>query len=332
VRGPLYRVEMLRVAADHHVLALVFHHAIADGWTLGVFVEDFTSAYVLALRQSGRAVSKIRGLREALPAVGLSYSGWAALERSRWQAPEIERHAAYWKQRLAGSKLFFESGGGDSPQPLLKRVASLPPETFESARSLAHHAGVTLFSALLTAFQVALYRWRGVRDVVLGTPHANRGRPGVRDTMGYFAGVVPLRVCLDPGMPFASTLVRNHSQAVEDFAYAMPFAELAEAVGQPPGPCRHPVFDVRFALQNHPVPDIELPGISTRLRTRATGTSRFDIGCELTEDGGSLEVVWLYRPTVVKAGDVVQLDRLLQEVLADAGKNPEFCPAQAPTD
>lgn len=328
VRGPLYRVEMLRVADDHQVLALVFHHAIADGWTLGVFVEDFTAAYVSALREAGRGVSKIRGLREGLPSVGVTYSAWAAAERARWQPAEAQRHLAYWRPRLAGSKPLLEPGNGSPLQPLLKYVTALPPPVVDSTRELARRSGVTLFSALLSAFQIALYRWRGACDVVLGTPHANRTKAGVRDTMGYFAGVVPLRLRLEPGRTFESTLVENHAQVVEDFAHAMPFAELAAAVGLPPAGNRHPIFDVRFALQNHPVPDIVLPGISTRLRTRSTGTSRFDIGCELTEDGHALEVVWLYRPPFLTEGAILHLDQLLRNVLIEAGESPDFRPEQ----
>jgi hypothetical protein len=104
----------------------------------------------------------------------------------------------------------------------------------------------------------------------------------------------------------------------------MPFAELAAALGEPSSPDQHAVFDVRFALQNHPVPDIELPGFSTRLRTCATGTSRFDMGCELTEDEGDLELVWLHRPSVVPRTDVVDLDRLFRAALVEATQNPEM--------
>jgi non-ribosomal peptide synthetase component F len=193
---------------------------------------------------------------------------------------------------------------------------------------VARQAGVTFFTALLTAFQVALFRWKGADDVVLGTPHANRTTAQVRGTMGYFAGVVPLRVRLDPGQPYAATLAANQAEVVEDFAHAMPFAELAACLGEPSGLHRHPVFDVRFALQNHPVPDIELPGISTRLRTCSTGTSRFDIACELTEDGQSLEVVWLYRPSLVNDEEIGDLDRLLLAVLEDADRTPGFHPGE----
>ena len=87
----------------------------------------------------------------------------------------------------------------------------------------------------------------------------------------------------------------------EPGAYGPNNAELAKALAPPAEAGRHTIFDTRFALQNHPIPDVELPGISTRLRTCSTGTARFDLGCEFTEEDGGFEVVWLYRPSVVSA-------------------------------
>src|SRR5258707_12267733 len=49
LRGPLYRAEVLRLSSDRHVIVLAIHHAIADGWTLGVFTEDLCSAYLLRI-------------------------------------------------------------------------------------------------------------------------------------------------------------------------------------------------------------------------------------------------------------------------------------------
>ena len=57
VQGPLYRVEMLRRAADDHVLVFAIHHAIADGWTLGVFVQDLFGAYISEVSWCSRAAA-----------------------------------------------------------------------------------------------------------------------------------------------------------------------------------------------------------------------------------------------------------------------------------
>ena len=68
LQGPLYRVNMLRRAANDHVLVFSIHHAIADGWSLGVFVQDLCSAYVMGLSGIRKAVAVgVMGLSNTLP-------------------------------------------------------------------------------------------------------------------------------------------------------------------------------------------------------------------------------------------------------------------------
>jgi hypothetical protein len=270
VQGPLYRVEVLRRSVDDHVLVFAIHHAIADGWTLGVFLQDLCIAYAQGFM----------GLNEALPSLPLSYPAWGAAERAFWQPVELEPRAAFWKSRLAGRRRQWNSmeGAGTASGALYRWVSHLPSELADAARELARVAGATLFSTLLAAFQVALSRWTGEYDVLVGTPVANRTTEAVRETMGYCAGVVPLRGQVDPGHSFSTRLQAVHQETVDSFANAMPFAELAAAIGDAPAPGYPPIFEVRFALQNHPVPDVTLRGLSAKLRMRSTGTARFHGG------------------------------------------------------
>lgn len=97
----------------------------------------------------------------------------------------------------------------------------------------------------------------------------------------------------------------------------MPFAELVRALNESPAPTRNPVFEVRFALQNHPVPDAELRGLSLKLKMRSTGTPRFDLGCEITQQGDILEVVWLFRENLFSHIEIEELDGLFRRVLED---------------
>src|SRR6516162_1300082 len=78
LQGPLCRVEVLRRAADDLVLVFAIHHAIADGWTLGVFVQDLCAAYI----------QETVGTRNELGPVPTSYSAWGAAERAFWQTAE----------------------------------------------------------------------------------------------------------------------------------------------------------------------------------------------------------------------------------------------------
>jgi len=315
VQGPLYRVEVLRRAADDHVLVLAIHHAIADGWTLGVFIQDLCVAYVQGLM----------GLREGLPPVPLTYSAWGAAERAFWQPAELERRAAFWKSNLAGSRRLWNSQEGlESASGVPDRwVLQFPVDLADAARELARVNGTTLFNTLLAAFQIALSRWTGEQDILVGTPVANRSKQAVRETMGYCAGIVPLRGQVDVDRPFSASLKTVHQTTVDCFANAMPFAELVPALGELPGPGQNPIFEVRFALQNHPVPDVTVHGLSARLKMRSTGTARFQLGCEITVVDDGFQVVWLFRPKLFPLAEIKNLAYLFQAVLAGTCRSPE---------
>lgn len=315
VQGPLYRVEVLRQTAHHHVLVFAIHHAIADGWTLGVFVQDLCLAYVQVLL----------GQLERLPPLPLTYAAWGASERAFWQTAELERRAAFWKSKLAGgSRLWGSLEGSETESGILHRLVShLPAELADAARDLARTSGATLFSTLLAVCQVTLCQWTGEEDILVGTPVANRTTQAVRETMGYCAGIVPLRGQVDAGRPFADSLSAVHQATLESFANAMPFVELVAAMGDLPAPGHNPVFEVRFALQNHPVPEVALHGLSARLRMRSTGTARFHLGCEITVVERGLEIVWLFRPNLFPVAEIENLSYLFQAVLAAACRSPE---------
>ena len=315
VQGPLYRIELLRRAVDDHVLVFAIHHAIADGWTLGVFMQELCVAYF----------QRLRGLTEPLPPMALSYSAWGAAERAFWQPAELEPRVAFWKSHLAGyQRLWHALEGPDTACGAHQRmVAHFPAELANAAREIARRSGATLFSTLLAAFQIAMSRWTGADDILVGTPVANRTTQAVKETMGSFAGIVPLRGRIDAERSFPATVRAVHQASMDCFANAMPFAELARALGDAGAPGHNPIFEVRFALQNHPIPDIALPGLSAKLRMISTGTARFHLACEITEDGAQLEVVWLFRPRLFAQAEVEELGGIFQNVLTRACQMPE---------
>ena len=315
LQGPLYRAVVLRRTVNDHVLVFAIHHAIADGWSLGVFVQDLCSAYVLGVLKP----------QEALPPVPVTYSAWGAAQREFWQPAELERRAAFWKSTLAGRRRFWDSAEG--PQTASgaanRWVSYFPADLTSAVRELARASGATLFSTLLTAFQITLARWTGEDDILVGTPVANRPKQGVRETMGYCAGIVPLRGQVQVDRPFLDSVKAVHQTATDCFANAMPFVELVPAVGDLAAPGHNPIFEVRFALQNHPVPDVAVHGLSARLRMRSTGTARFHLGCEITVIDERLEVVWLFRPNLFPLAEIKNLAYQFEAVLAGTCRSPE---------
>jgi Condensation domain len=311
VQGPLYRATNLRREANDHVLVFAIHHAIADGWSLGVLVQDLFAAYI----------DVVMGSSQALPPVPQTYTAWGATERAFWQPAVLEQRTGFWKTTLAGSRRMWKLP--ITPGPPRRWLSTIPPNLANETRELARQTSITLFSALFGAFQIAFSEWSGFDDLVVGTPVANRNKQTARETIGYYAGIVPLRGKVDRSRIAADYLRAGHQRTIDSFAHAIPFVELARALdGQSHAGC-NPVFEVRFALQNHPMPEVSLPNISARLSMRSTGTPRFQLGCEITEVGDGLEVAWLFRDSLFSRRDIENLDGIFQRVLVGICRSPE---------
>ena len=311
VQGPLYRAVDLRRAADDHVLVFAIHHAIADGWSLGVFVQELFAAYLQALT----------GTTEPLPPVPLAYTAWGATERTFWQPAELEKRAGYWKSNLSGAPRMWDAP--IPPGPSRRWLSRIPAAVADEAGKLARRTGGTLFGVLLGAFQIALSKWTGKDDIVVGTPVANRSKQATRETMGYYANIVPMRGQVDRTRLVSDHLRVVHQATMDSFGNAMPFVELVPALGDHAAPGYNPLFEVRFALQNHPIPDVALPNLSARLRMRSTGTPRFQLACEITEDDAGPEIAWLFRESLFSQRDIEELDGIFQRVLAGVCRSPE---------
>jgi len=311
MQGPLYRVVDLRRAANDHLLVFAIHHAIADGWSLGIFVEELFAAYLQG----------ITGSSEALPPVPQTYAAWGVAERAFWKPEMLEPRLDFWKARLAVSTRMWNAK--ITPGPPQRWLSAIPASLTNETRDLARRTGVTLFSALFGAFQIAFSKWSGFDDLVVGTPVAHRTRQTARETMGYYAGIVPLRGQIDRSRVVSDHLQAAHQLTTDSFANAIPFVELVRGIGEQAAAGYNPLFEVRFALQNHPMPEVSLPSLSARLSMRSTGTARFQLGCEITEDREGLEVAWLFRENLFSQRDIESLDGIFRRVLAGICRSPE---------
>ena len=311
VQGPLYRVVDLRRSANDHLLVFAIHHAVADGWSLGVFVEGLFAAYIQA----------ITGSSEPLPPVPQTYAAWGAAERAFWKPEVLEQRLEFWKARLAGSSRMWTAT--ITPGPPRRWLSAIPASLTKETRELARRTGVTLFSTLFGAFQIAFAKWSGFDDLIVGTPVANRTRQSARETMGYYAGIVPLRGQIDRSRTASDHLRAAHQVTIDSFANAMPFVELVRGIGEQAAAGYNPIFEVRFALQNHPMPEVSLPNLSARLIMRSTGTPRFHLGCEITEEGEGLEIAWLFRENLFSPRDIENLDGIFRSILAGICRSPE---------
>jgi amino acid adenylation domain-containing protein len=316
--GPLFRVSLLRLDAEEHVLLLSQHHIVSDGWSMGVLYRELSALYD-AYRQGGES---------PLPALAVQYADYAVWQREQVEGAVLERQLAYWRGRLAGAPELLELPT-DRSRPAVQtyRGATVPvelsPALLERLQALARSEGATLYMTLLSAFQVLLSKYAGSEDVVVGSPIAGRTRKEVEELIGFFVNTLVLRADLSGDPSFRELLRRAREVTLGAYAHQdVPFEKLVAEL-QPERTLSHsPLFQVLFTLQNAGNDGGALSGLRVSAVEAERVSAKFDLSLVLTPTSGGLRGGLTYSTDLFERGTVDRmlghLERVLEQVAADA--------------
>ncbi|SDR46994.1 non-ribosomal peptide synthetase [Pseudovibrio sp. Tun.PSC04-5.I4] len=317
--GPLFRAELLRLAADRHVLVVSIHHIVSDAWSIGVLVRELGELYAAQCEE-----------RPAdLPTLPVQYADYAAWQRRWLEGERLEGQLSYWCDKL--QELPTLDLPTDHPRPAVmsghgaRIEVTFPAELSGALTALSQREGVTLFMVLLAAFQVLLSRHSEQNDVVVGAPVAGRRRPELEGLIGFFVNTLVLRGNLSDDPSVHDLLVRTRELALEAYGHQdVPFERLVEALQPQRDLSRHPLFQAMLVLQNAPGDAMALPGLSVQSEPLTGNTAKFDLTLSLSETREGLRGRLEYSTDLFEASTmerlVVHLERLLA---AMASADPE---------
>ncbi|HBO7490575.1 TPA: amino acid adenylation domain-containing protein, partial [Pseudomonas aeruginosa] len=320
-RGPLLRVNLLQLAEDDHVLVLVQHHIVSDGWSMQVMVEELVQLYA----------AYSRGLEVALPALPIQYADYALWQRSWMEAGEKERQLAYWTGLLGGEQPVLELPF-DRPRPARQshRGAQLgfelSRELVEAVRALAQREGASSFMLLLASFQALLYRYSGQADIRVGVPIANRNRVETERLIGFFVNTQVLKADLDGRMGFDELLAQARQRALEAQAHQdLPFEQLVEALQPERNASHNPLFQVLFNHQSEirsVTPEVQLEDLRLEGLAWDGQTAQFDLTLDIQEDENGIWASFDYATDLFDASTVERLAGHWRNLLRGIVANP----------
>jgi non-ribosomal peptide synthetase component F len=242
-QGPLVRLAALRLAAAEHLLVLTYHRLVLDGPSAAL-----VAGQVLAGCGGDPEPERPRPFRD--------YVAWLGSQDAAHSAPSPSAES-FWRGELAGAVAPVDPG---SPEPLpgrtgsAERTLALTPSAVAALDALARQHGLAFDTLAQGAWVLLLSRRCGSDDVLFGVTAA--GRPpslaGSAAMVGRFAGVLPLRVAVDPEAPLLPWLRRLEERRTAAAAYAhVPLSQIRKWSGSPPGA---PLFHCRLAVEPSPWP------------------------------------------------------------------------------
>jgi len=312
-RGPLWRAALIRLSPRARLFAFTLHHAIADGWSLNIFISELTALFARKLGIDAPRLPRQPG----------SYLAFAERQRARDRAGLLEKGRAFWREQLAEpapldlplDRPRHEASG----RPSKSLAFELDEDLSRRLRDLAAAEKATPFMALLAGFNLMLGRSAGERAFFVGLPVAERENAAWANAIGLLVNVLPFRATLAPGMDFRGLLRRTRTDvlAMQEHVQA-PFERAGvETLDQP-------LFRVVFAYQNAPrSPQMSLPGLTIAPVEAAKPETAVDLTLLPRWDDGRLAGDWEYDGHLFESETIVRLDRRLRVLLADACARPE---------
>jgi amino acid adenylation domain-containing protein len=315
-QGRLLRAALLQIAPEEHILVLVIHHIVSDGWSIGILAKELAALY-----DAFRA-GKESPLRE-LPVQYADYSSW---QREWLDEATLLEQLAYWKDQLrdSGEILALPAAGPRSAiqSDLCGSVHfELESALYVQIQAFAQRHGVTLFMALLAGLDVLLHRYSGQRTIIVGTPIAGRTMPETEKLIGFFVNTLALRCDLDGNPSMEEVLAQVRDAALGAYAHQdVPFEKVVEAM-RPERTLSHtPFFQVMLVLEHAADSEWRLQGLQVKPQEIETGTVKCDLSVALRA-GTGLDGRFAFRAGVLEQATVERMVRHLETLLRQAATN-----------
>ncbi len=338
-QGPVVRVQLFERHGEHHILLFTVHHVALDFWSFDVLFDELETLY---RKEAG-------GQKRNLPPAKATYRDFVRWQEDWLESSEGQEQWEYWQQQLAGELPALDLPA-NYPRPPIQTFRGrsyrfmLPHRLLQRLNELSKSNDVTLFTTILAAFQVLLYRYSGQEDIVVGCPTAGRNRAEFESVLGYFVNPVAIRARLSPRQSFTSFLGQVRETVIggitnQDF----PFPLLVERLRVTRDPSRSPIFQAAFGwdqprrLQLDDEPDHRSNGKppqpgSLDLQPFLLGQqgSAFDLMLMVLHRGDGLSASLQYNVDLFEEATIARMADHFQVLLASLADNPEQALADLP--
>ncbi len=317
-KGPLLRAGLIQLAAEQYLFYYNIHHIISDEWSMDILSRDVMNAYEHHHSGTSSIPSPLR----------IQYKDYSAWQLSQLDSPIFKDHKAYWLSQLAGEIPTIDLPTQKS-RPKIRTfngssiAARLSPDLTSTLRNFTREKGGSLFTGLLTAWYVLLYRYTGETNICIGNPVAGRDHPDLENQIGFYLHTLALVNQIHPEDSFNVLYEQIKTNVLQAYQHKMyPFDKLVEELNVRRDASRNPLFDI--LVDYHGVAEKETSlDRDEALELRENGMVKFDLELHLTECGAGVDIGVNYNRDVYEQEMIERLILHYKQLLKALLANPE---------
>jgi amino acid adenylation domain-containing protein len=241
--GPLFRVDILKIDEQEHLLIFTIHHVVCDGWSFGTIMSELAELY--------SALNK--GIKHNLERPEY-FSEYAFVEQAKLDGLEIAKTEDYWLHKFAKLPPVIDLPT-DYQRPLVRTFNSasenytLPASLVEGLKQLGIKNGCSLTTTLLVAFEVFLFKLTGQTELVVGIPTSGQTNTGKYNLVGHCVNFLPLYSNVHTGLRFSEYLKARNSSILDDYDHQeFTFGSLLQKLSVPRDASRIPLITAVFNI------------------------------------------------------------------------------------
>lgn len=229
---PLFRASVLKVAGEPTFLLFNFHHAIADGWSMGVFFRELAELYTYS---------------STLAPLENQFTDYCFAQQQK----ETHADLAFWREQLQEVTPLDLPVTASTQQGTVTRQRVLSLNDTKRLQQVAIANNIGMFTLCYSALALLLSRLCGQSDIPISSIWANRPEPGMAGQIGFFANTLILRTTVDESLTLAEWLQHNQQILTRSFEHgAAPLSEVLLNTGITADNQQHPLCSVLLVLQN----------------------------------------------------------------------------------
>lgn len=317
VKGPLFKIGLLKLSEQEHQLIITAHHIVCDGWSLGIILEELGEFYSAKVLNRNPDVPKAE-----------TFGSYAEAEQEFIDSTEYIKTQQYWLSQFETSTPTV-SLPTDFPRPQLRTFNGnrldfeIDSVLVAKLKQVGIQSRASFVVTLLAAFEVFIYRQTGQDDLALGLPASGQSHSGKTQLIGHCVNLLPLRSKLYTDMTFVQYLSDRKAAIFDAYEHQQfSFGQLLQKLPLPRDPSRVPLIPIMFNIDMGMDNAVSFAGLEYQLKSNPRNFEAFELFLNATGTEQSLILEWSYNSSLFKSDTIKKMMASFEEVLSIIVENP----------